>query len=119
MEICTCRNCLSVFGTAQTECPLCGADEEGEGAEVELDGEARSAIARLGGLYASILPGPGASHLLWCTRGVGRFDEAVGLAWAVQAPGPVEDVSLAGDRVRMVCAGRSIELALADGEEHE
>ena len=116
MDLCTCRNCLSVYGTAQTECPLCGADESGHGAEVEFDGEARSAVARLGGLYAAILPAPESSFVLWCARGVCRFDETVGLAWSADVPGRVDDVSLSDDTVRVVTGGLSLLFGLDDGE---
>ena len=119
MELRSCRNCLSVFGDAQSECPLCGADEGGLGAEVEFDGEARSAVARLGGLYAAILPAPPSSFVLWCARGVCRLDETVGLAWSAEVAGRVEDVRIADGRVHVDGGGRSLTLSLADGEELE
>ena len=119
MDLFTCKNCLTVYGTSQDECPSCRADLDGDGAEVEFDSATRTAIAHLGGLYGGILRGPDDSHLLWCARGVCLVDGAIGLAWSARAPGQVDDVKLTGDTVHVINAARSLVLDVADGNERE
>lgn len=115
VELISCPNCLAVYGDVQGECPSCGADGHGEGAEHEFDGTTRAAIASLGGLYGGILEcGPGV-HLLWCEAGVCRVDELTGLVWKARVGRRVDALSHDEVSVRITSGGREVVLDLADG----
>ncbi len=99
---------------------MCGADAEGEGAEVQFDAETRSAIMRLGGLFGGILDGPNGARLLWCSRGVCLVEDHIGLAWRADAYGQVTDVSIGREEVLVTTAGGArTALSLEDGSEIE
>ena len=118
MELVACKNCLHVYGDVQDECPVCGADDMGNGAEVELDGTTRMAVQSLGGVYGGILPGMQAgAHLLWCESGVVLYEEERGFVWKARLHGRVDEVSPGVDGV-VVTVGRSeVRLDLEDGTE--
>ena len=69
MELTTCPNCLGLTAGSDA-CPICGADAEGLGAEVDFDAATRTAIQGLGGLFGGILETDEGDHVLWCSRGV-------------------------------------------------
>lgn len=115
MELVTCPNCLAVYGDVQTECSLCGADPQGEGAELEFDSGTRAAIAGIGGLYGGILAAGAGTHLLWCARGVCRVDDEIGLVWATRTRALLESVNLEGEIVRLSTARGVARIDLADG----
>ena len=124
MELVTCANCRSVYGDLQDECPHCGADHSGEGAEVEFDGATRTAIASLGGVFGGILSGPylagtGSTHALWCARGVCLYSETCGLLWFTAVRGKVEELSVRQETLEVIASGRSVTLLAEDGSEPE
>jgi len=115
VELIRCPNCALVYGDVQDDCPTCGADSSGEGAEIEFDGATRAAIVGLGGLYGGILEAPGDAHLLWCERGVCLVD-ATGLAWKSRVSARVEAVVfVGGDGVRVTTGRGEVVLGLQDG----
>lgn len=117
MDYESCINCLNLYDSATERCPVCGADEDGRGAEPVFDHTTRSAIQRLGGLYGGILEGPAGEHVLWCAHGVCLVNEVVGLAWQAKTTAPLDDVSVGEDRLRLTIQGHRVVLGLQDGLE--
>ncbi len=96
----------------------------GEGADIEFDGATRTAIASLGGVYGGILSGPllpgtGATHALWCARGVCLYSELAGLVWSTPLAARVEEVSVREATIEVIASGRPVTLSAEDGSEPE
>ena len=119
MELKSCSNCLAVYGDIQDECPMCGADHDGDGAQIALDSATRTAIQRFGGIYGGILEGPGGSHVLWCSRGVCLIEDRIGLAWGANAFGQVDDVSVGDEEIVVTAGGERRAFLVVDGSEVE
>lgn len=117
MELHTCPNCFTLYGDAQSRCPSCEADRDGEGARVDFDAETRSAVLQLGGLFGGILDVDDGTHVLWCATGVCLLCDESGLAWHSPFPGRVEAVDVVPDGIRVQAGRRRTVLALEDGAE--
>lgn len=116
MELVSCKNCCAVYGDVQDECPTCGADALGHGAEVELDGATRNAVRSLGGTYGGILAGPQpGAHYLWCESGVCLYEEERGLVWKAELWSRIDDVSPRKQTVRVKIGRIEVLLDPEDG----
>ncbi len=117
MDFESCLNCLHPYDRSSGQCPLCGSDPEGLGAEPVFDHTTRSAIQRLGGLYGGILEGPAGALVLWCAQGVCLVNDTVGLAWQTKTTARLDDVSVRSDRLLLTIRGHRVALGLQDGLE--